>query len=233
MIDEIIQSKDVRLRILSAAATLIAEQGQDAATTRAVSVAAGVQAPTIYRLFGDKRGLLNAVAQNELAAYVASKAKRKRHTDPVEEVRIGWNLHVEFGLAHPGLFGIMEFAPQADGPSPAAAAGLEILRQKINDIAKAGRLRVSEQRAVALVHSACTGTILTLLGQPEALRDEGLSKAAREAVIAAIIGEAPVARKDIAGLATSLHAALDQTTTLSAGEHLLLSELLKRIADVG
>jgi AcrR family transcriptional regulator len=161
MIDEIIPTKDVRSRILSAAAALIAAHGQDAATTRAVSVAAGVQAPTIYRLFGDKRGLLDAVAQNELAAYVASKAKRKRHADPVQEVRIGWDLHVEFGLANPGLFAIMEFAPQAGGPSPAAAAGLEILRQKINDIAKAGRLRVSEQRAAALVHSACTGTILT------------------------------------------------------------------------
>jgi AcrR family transcriptional regulator len=182
-------------------------------------------------LFGDKRGLLDAVAQNELAAYVASKAKRKRHADPVQEVRIGWDLHVEFGLAHPSLFAIMEFAPQAGGPSPAAAAGLEILRQKINDIAKAGRLRVSEQRAAALVHSACTGTILTLLGQPQMLRDEGLSETAREAVIAAIIGEASVARKNIAGLAISLRAALDQTTILSAGEQLLLSELLKRIAD--
>jgi AcrR family transcriptional regulator len=231
MIDESLPTKDVRARILSAAAALIAEHGQDAATTRAVSVAAGVQAPTIYRMFGDKRGLLDAVAQKELATYVASKAKRKRHTDPVQEVRIGWDLHVEFGLANPGLFGIMEFAPQAGGPSPAAAAGFEILRQKIRDIAKAGRLRVSEQRAAALVHSACTGTILTLLSQPQALRDEGLSKAAREAVISAIIGEAPVARKNITGLATSLQAALDQTASLSAGERLLLSELLKRIAD--
>jgi hypothetical protein len=50
-------------------------------------------------------------------------------------------------------------------------------------------------------------------------------------VIAAIIGEASVARKNIAGLAISLRAALDQTTILSAGEQLLLSELLKRIAD--
>ncbi|WP_338419811.1 TetR family transcriptional regulator [Streptomyces klenkii] len=35
-------------------------------TTRAVAAAAGVQAPAIYRLFGDKDGLLEAVAEQRL-----------------------------------------------------------------------------------------------------------------------------------------------------------------------
>jgi AcrR family transcriptional regulator len=36
--------------------------GRRAVTTRAVAAGAGVQAPTIYRLFGDKDGLLDALA---------------------------------------------------------------------------------------------------------------------------------------------------------------------------
>ena len=55
-----------RERILAATAKLLAEGGREAASTRAVGAAAGVQAPTIYRLFGDKQGLLDAVAARGL-----------------------------------------------------------------------------------------------------------------------------------------------------------------------
>ncbi|MBC8122483.1 MAG: TetR family transcriptional regulator, partial [Gemmatimonadaceae bacterium] len=58
--DEAARVDDVRARIVVAAAGLIDSGGRDAATTRAVAAAAAVQAPTIYRLFGDKRGLLDA-----------------------------------------------------------------------------------------------------------------------------------------------------------------------------
>src|SRR4051794_36006940 len=53
-----------RDRILQAAARLLAEGGREAVSTRAVSRAAGVQAPTIYRQFGDMQGLLDAVASH-------------------------------------------------------------------------------------------------------------------------------------------------------------------------
>ena len=63
----------VRDRIVAAGATILAEGGREALTTRAVASAAGIQAPTIYRLFGDKDGLLYAVAEDRLAKYVAQK----------------------------------------------------------------------------------------------------------------------------------------------------------------
>ena len=44
-----------------AARTSSADGGRGAVTTRAVSAAARVQPPTIYRQFGDMRGLLDAV----------------------------------------------------------------------------------------------------------------------------------------------------------------------------
>lgn len=230
--DDAAHVDDVRTRIVVAAATLIACGGRDAATTRAVAVAASVQAPTIYRLFGDKRGLLDAVAEHGLAAYVAEKSVREPHPDPVQELRDGWDMHVEFGLTHPGLFAIMSGNPNPRPLSPAAAAGLDVLRQRIRNIALAGRLRMSEGRAVALLHSVGTGTVLTLLGLPEARRDRGLSEAAREAVLAAIIGDvvAP-ANPGPSGAAAALRASLDQTVVLTGGERHLLEELLDRIAD--
>ena len=230
--DKVSQMGDVRSRIVEAATALIRSGGRDAATTRAVADAAGVQAPTLYRLFGDKRGLLDAAAEHGFAAYVAEKANHKRHPDPVQELRNGWDMHVEFGLANPGLFSIMAGDPQPGHHSPAAAAGLNVLRQRIQNIALAGRLRVSETRALLLLQSVGTGTVLTLLGQPEDLRDLKFSETAREAVIASITndGITPIKPGPSAAAAT-LHAFLDQTSVLTLGERHLMEELLQRIAD--
>ena len=91
---------------------------------------------------------------------------------------------------------------------------------------------MSEQRAVALVHAVGTGTLLTLLGQPAERRDPGLSITAREAVVAAMTGEAAApAQPGPAGAAMALRAAMDRTAVLTSGERHLLAELLDRIAD--
>ncbi|MFT3708798.1 MAG: TetR/AcrR family transcriptional regulator [Archangium sp.] len=219
-----------RERILAAASKLIAQGGVEAATTRAVATAAKVQAPTLYRMFGDKRGLLAAVVEDAMRRYVAQKTAKKPNPDPLEDLRDGWDLHIEFGLSHPGLIAIM-----SSDPTPAsrtsAAEGEGILRRRIQNLARAGRLRVPEQRAIDLVRSMGTGVVLTLLQQPEEQRDVQLSTAAREAVISAITGETALPRKTgIQGAATALQASLDQTDVLSKGERALLSELLDRIA---
>ncbi len=222
---------DVRARIVAAAADLIASGGRDAATTRAIAAAAAVQAPTIYRLFGDKRGLFDAVAERVLATYVAEKSARKPHPDPLQDLRDGWDMHVAFGLSHPEIFAIMSGDPQS-GSSPGLVAGHDVLRRRVKAIALAGRLRVSEERAVALLQAAGTGTVLTLLGQPEKERDLGLSDVAREAVVDAITGDAkPTADAGPRGAAAALRASLVSTSVLSPGERHLLEELLDRIAD--
>ena len=64
---------DTRERLVKAAAELLIDGGKEAVSTRAVASAAGVQAPTLYRLFGDKDGLLDAVAAYGFADYLATK----------------------------------------------------------------------------------------------------------------------------------------------------------------
>ena len=79
---------DLRDRIVRVAGDLLAAGGQAAVTTRAVGAAAEVQAPTIYRLFGDKRGLLEAVAEQQVRAFIEAKAASAADDldrDPVEE----------------------------------------------------------------------------------------------------------------------------------------------------
>ena len=142
---------DVRARIVGAAELIAA--GVGCGRQRARRTAAGVQAPTIYRLFGDKRGLLDAVAEHGLEGYVAGKAERVPNADPVEDLRDGWDMHIAFGLAHPGLFAIMSGDPHPRPQSSALAKGHEVLKRRIHNIARAGRLKMTEARAIALMQS--------------------------------------------------------------------------------
>lgn len=221
-----------RHRIVVAAARLLTEGGQDAVSTRAVSAAAGVQAPTIYRLFGDKQGLLDAVATHGFTAYLADKAGIAPTDDPVEDLRAGWDLHVGLGLADPALYTLMYVRPRAGAPSPAADAAFAVLAGHIRRVAGAGRLRVPEDRAAALVHAAGCGTTLTLMSTPEQDRDPALSHTARDAVLAAIATDAPAAAAPgVVGATAALRALLPQAETLTAAERGLMTEWLDRIAE--
>jgi AcrR family transcriptional regulator len=221
-----------RERIIEAAARLLGEGGPDSVSTRAVSAAAGVQPPAIYRLFGDKQGLLDAVAAHGFNSYLASKTAFEPSDDPVEDLRAGWDLHIGLGLANPALYTLMYGQPRpGTAPSPAAFAAFEILAKHIRRIAEAGRLRVPEYRAAALVHAAGCGTTLTLIATPADHRDPQLSPAAREAVIAAITTDAPATpAPGPAAAAITLRATLPQTDALTPAERGLMQEWLARIA---
>lgn len=225
---------DPRTRIVIAAAELLAEGGVDALTTRAIAGAAGVQAPAIYRLFGDKAGLLDAVAEHVFGTYVREKATLEPHPDPVVELREGWDRHVAFGLANPAVVALMYGGAggSAGGPSPAVAAGEDVLRRHVHRIAAAGRLRVSEERAVALLAAAGRGVLLSLLAVPEAHRDLRVSDDARDAVLAAIASDAPVtSAPGPAAAAVALRASLPDASALTTAERRLLAEWLDRLAD--
>jgi AcrR family transcriptional regulator len=222
---------DVRSRIVACAIDLLTQGGRDALTTRAVAAAAQVQAPTLYRLFGDKQGLLDAVAEYGFVTYLNEKNVREPSSDPVEDLRKGWDLHVEFGLAHPALYSLMYGDPRPGLRSPAAETARKTLEKHIQRIAIAGRLRVDEARAADLVHAAGCGTVFTLLAMPADGRDGGLSRDARESVITAITTDAAAVKAPgLEGAAIALRAALPDAKTLTQGERHLLEEWLERIA---
>ena len=220
----------VKERIVAAASRLLTEGGPEAVSTRAVSAAAGVQAPTIYRLFGDKQGLLDFVAARGLAVYLDDKTDLTPGYDPVENLRMGWDLHVSFGLANPALYALIYGGPRPGTSPPAAVAAAKILAEQVHRIAEVGRLRVAEERAARLVYAAGCGTTLTLISMPEDQCDLTLSDLAREAVIAAITTDAPTpALPGPVGAATALRAVLPQTSVLSGPEQALLQEWLERL----
>jgi AcrR family transcriptional regulator len=198
-----------RAQLVEVAAELLASQGPDAVTTRSVALAAGVQAPTIYRLFGDKNGLLDAVVEHGFAGYLTRKPPVGTDTDPIEGLRAGWELHVGFGLANPELFRLMLTTLRTPDGRAIAAAGAEILLARVHRVAEAGRLRVTERRAVDLIRAAGTGVVFTLIAQPEDERDETLADTAWESVCAAILTDPGTAAvTGPAAAAVTLRAAL-------------------------
>jgi len=229
---------DTRQAIVEAAVALLRAGGAEAVTTRAVAESAGVQAPAIYRTFGDKDGLLEAVAEHELAEHVAAKAAVVRSAgeddvDPVADLRAGWQAQVEFGLAHPAVFALLS-DPSRAGRSAAAQAGREVLAARVHRVALAGRLAVGEQHAAELVHAAGTGLVLTLLALPADRRDPALVDAMVDAVLAHVLVDPPVpGAAGVVPAATTLRAHADDLEVLSPGERSLLAEWLDRVVTAG
>ena len=224
---------EVRAGVVTAAVRLLHEHGADAVTTRAVASAAGVQAPTIYRLFGDKDGLIDAVAQHVMTTYVAAKstavaAETAVDGDPVADLRAGWRMHVEFGLANPELY-VLIGARGRRRPSPATAAGIEVLRTRVRRLAAAGLLAVDVERALLMIHAAGNGTVLALLGVPAEERDPGLADAMFDTVLHGILATAPAAPdRTIGAVSVTFATVVPDLPGLSAAERALMAEWLSR-----
>ncbi|MET7400018.1 helix-turn-helix domain-containing protein [Dactylosporangium sp. NPDC005572] len=214
-----------RAAIIAAAAELLDEGGARAVTTRAVAERAGVQAPVIYRLFGDKGGLVEAVAEAAMERYVRSKLTAEGATlDPVDALRAAWQQHVEFGLANPELYQLIS-RPGFKERAPATEQGIDVLRGLIQAMATAGVLVVPERRALEMLHAAGTGAVLALLSNPPHDRDLELPDAMLDAVLTAICR--PPATH--APAHTLHHSTLvDELTGLTDAERVLLREWISR-----
>lgn len=226
-----------RERILRAALQLLSAGGRAAVSTRAVCEAAGVQGPTIYRQFGDMQGLLDAVTAAGFADYLHEKTTRERAADPVEDLRRGWDLHVEFGLANPAVYALMYGDPRPGTPSQAAKQAEQILHGLLQRAAEAGRLRVGIADAAAMINAAGVGVVLTLLAKPASERDHELSERTREAVLAATTTDVPLTESGGAGGRAALTATavtfkaqiVDRPDGFTPAEHQLLDEWLDRL----
>lgn len=223
-------------RLLAAAAELLQEGGVDAVSTRAVAAAAGTQPPILYRRFGDKDGLIEAVTLHILEDYIQKKRKLlKQSGDPVNDLRRLWDLFVAFGFAQPDCFALIYGnVRRGDAISAAAETTVAMLQEAIARIADDGKLRMSVERATGLFQSCGVGFVMTQLTIPAAKRDRELSDIARENAVSSIVVTSGVSkvRSTLTGRATALRQAIgDNDVPLSAAERDLLVEWLGRIAD--
>ncbi|MER5910325.1 TetR/AcrR family transcriptional regulator [Streptomyces sp. NPDC001982] len=226
---------DTRSAIIEAAAALLAQSPSGDISTRAVCEAAGVQQPVLYRLFGDKDGLLSATVDHVWDQYLGSKRAAEKSEDPLRDLRAGWDSHTAFALAHPNAYKLM-FAPALRSVPEAAEEALRILRDVLERLAAQGRLRMTPDVAARMVMTANTGVALALITRPTLYPDVSLSVLVRDAIHRAILLD-PVAdttahdaRK---AAATTLLSSLDELTPqpFTPAESGLLDQWLTQISE--
>jgi AcrR family transcriptional regulator len=225
-------------KVLWAAADLLQKGGIDAVSTRAVAAAAGVQPPAIYRQFGDKDGLLDAVTTFVLQNYLHQKRRLLTASDdPVNHLRRLWDLHVQFGLAQPDCY-VLTYGQARPGRTvPAADESYSLLREATSRAGEHGLLKTTAERGASFMHACGVGFVLTQLTIPEQERDPKLNEFAREHALAAILNEpkrkAPQSH-DLPGRAVALGEAIRDDrgdVPLTVAERRLLREWLDRLAD--
>ena len=199
-----------RRQVLEVAAGILEREGAQAVSTRSVAAGAGIRAASLYQLFGDMDGLLDALAVHAFDLYLAEKHDLARTGDPVGDMRRGWDAHVDFGLCHPAFYLLM-FGPGRPGRRPPAADEAHgLLLRFLDRAAAAGCLRVLPALAARLTLAAVTGVTLSLIGAPAEDRDPEISARMREALIGSLTTSPPAAADPgLASRALALDAALD------------------------
>ena len=85
-------TKDTATRIIDAALQLVSEKGYNAATTKAIAELAGVNEVTIFRHFGNKRGILKAIVDKFSYNPVLQQAMRESITGDLETDLLNFSL---------------------------------------------------------------------------------------------------------------------------------------------
>ncbi len=233
----------VRSRIIETAAGLLAQSADVDVSTRAVCDAAGVTAPTLYHYFGDKDGLLAAVVDFGWAAFLETKRAVAAvvHDHVGDDVRAGWDNHLEFARENPSFYKLM-WSPAVAPNSGAVREAYQMLYDRLELGAGRGQLRMSVQAASRIVLSATTGAALSLISQPDLYGDGRFATQLREAVIAWITvpqGAAPGTHQPerageltIASAAATLGSRLAaEDTPLTRPEVALMQQWLTTLAD--
>jgi AcrR family transcriptional regulator len=222
-----------RSAIIVVAAELLAHSPTGDISTRAVCEAAGIQQPALYRLFGDKEGLLAATVDHVWDEYLGMKRAAEQSADPFDDFRAGWDSHTAFAIAHPNAYRLL-FGSGAISRSESAAEAMRLLRLVLDRLAAQGRLRMDPADAARVTMAANTGVALALVLRPELYPDTTSSTLLRDIVQGSLVTDAapaddPSASTRVAAitLRTALPAA--DSAMFSTNEAALLDDWLQRI----
>ena len=165
-----------RDRLLLAATQLLDEAAGGPVSTREITERAGVRAPTLYHHFGSKQALLDAVVSHGFKEFLRSRRAGSDNSDPLEDIRAGWDSHVAFGLEYPGAYAHIYGNVKPGVPCGVTEDVRAHLLEALQPAAIQGRLRVSPAEAATRILAACSGVTLTLIQQP---RDRARSRPVR------------------------------------------------------
>jgi AcrR family transcriptional regulator len=179
---------DLRNALLAAAEAQLVAAPDGEIATRSVCEAVGVTQPVLYRIFGDKRGLLDALADSGLERYAARKAEIEVSTDPAADLRSGWADHLAFAEENPALYRLM-FAPRPWANSRARDGVTALLRGTLSRCAAAGVLRTDIEVAASMLLAANVGLALNQMIPRAHDKPTDVADALRDALMSAVLVE--------------------------------------------
>ncbi|WP_405782042.1 TetR family transcriptional regulator [Streptomyces sp. NBC_00859] len=166
-------------RILGACAEILDEGGYEQLTTRAVAARAAVPIGSVYRFFGNKRAMTDALAQRNLDGYAAGVAERLTAVPAADwrgAIDAVLDEYLTMRRTVPG-FAFVDFGGPAtlDEPNPKVADRLTGLLA-----AHLGRAADGTLRRKVLVGVEATDALLQLAFRAEPSGDPGLIGETRE-----------------------------------------------------
>lgn len=137
---------NLRRALVEAALELIDQRGVDDLSVREVARRAGVSSGAPFRHFADKSALLAAVAEDAQRSFLehTDAALRAAPHDPIERFQAIGVAFVEFAVAHPARFRVMNLAAVrevgGDALAELRAKTRDVLRTLVVAAQEAGRL---------------------------------------------------------------------------------------------
>ncbi|WP_327328248.1 TetR family transcriptional regulator [Streptomyces sp. NBC_01210] len=177
------RSADRLARILDACAELLDETGYEDLSTRAVAARAGVPIGSVYRFFGNKRALADALAHRNLDSY-AERIGGRLTSLPAADWRgvldVVLDEYLEMKRTVPG-FALIDFGSQIPVGTPATGANHQVADRLAGLLAgHLGRGADDELRRTVLVSVEAADALLQLAFRVDPAGDEEIVGETRE-----------------------------------------------------
>ncbi|MFG2605208.1 TetR family transcriptional regulator [Streptomyces sp. NPDC048514] len=174
-------------RILDACAELLDEVGYDALSTRAVAQRAGVPIGSVYRFFGNKRQMADALAQRNLDRYtgrVTERLKEAREGDWRAAMGVVLDEYLAMKRTAPG-FSLVDFGNQIPVGVRQAEPNTRVADRLSGLISGyLGRTPDEDLRRVFLVAVESADTLVQLAFRTDPQGDEAIIEETRALLLA-------------------------------------------------
>jgi AcrR family transcriptional regulator len=165
-----LQREEARRVIADATEALLLEEGFERFSMRRLAERCGYTAPTIYRHFGDKQGLLDTVVEERFQLVLERIRRVQRRPDPADTVRAILGELIRFGIENPTHYRLLSMAraPAAEPPESAQKAQQE-LEAQLAELASQGRLALEDPgQAASFLWIVLHGFVSLRITRPEA-----------------------------------------------------------------
>ncbi|KAF4405660.1 TetR/AcrR family transcriptional regulator [Streptomyces lycii] len=172
-------------RILDACAEVLDETGYEGLSTRAVASRAGVPIGSVYRFFGNKRAMADALAHRNLDHYTEQVTERIAAADPLDwrhAIDVVLDVYIAMKRETPG-FALVDFGVQAPGAGAPDQANHRVAERLCALLAeRLGRTADARLRRTFLVGVEAADAVLQMAFRADPAGDAALIAETKELV---------------------------------------------------